>query len=121
MDKAAFRRGIKCIKSLPAIREKGRDGLVSREDLQALIDLLISYLQSPKKTAPPPKKLLHAAAHSLMQEGAVLSQRWDKTQLALVVQRWAVTALRLSDPSLQYGLFVQARVSDDNPKELAHK
>ena len=57
----------------------------------------------------------------MMQEGAVLSKKWDKTQLALVIQKWALTALRLEKPGMQYSLFVQAHVSDDNPKVLSHK
>ena len=116
-----MQRGMQCIKGLPGVRAKRRDGVVSRADLTALIELLMSYLNSPKKNAPPSKKILHAAASSLLQAGVVLSQKWDKTQLALVVQKWAVTALRLSDPSLQHGLFVEALVSPSNPKALAHK
>ena len=85
------------------------------------MELLVSYLQSSKKNDPPSKKLLHTSANALMQTGVVLSQKWDKTQLALVIQIWAVTTLRLSDPKLQHDLFVQARVSVDNPKVLSHK
>lgn len=83
--------------------------------------VLQRYLDSAKKSTPPSKNLMHEAAKSLMQDGAVLSQKWDKTQLALVIQRWALAALRLANPKLQHGLFVQARVSEDNPKVLSHK
>ena len=62
VEREAFRRGMKCIKSLPNIRDKGCDGIVGKDDLKSLIGLLVSYLESPQKTFPSSKKLLHAAA-----------------------------------------------------------
>ena len=88
VENTVFRPGMKYIKGVPVI-DSGRDGIVSQEDLKALIDLLISYLQPPKKTVPPSKKLLHSVVHALMQRDLVLSQKWDKTQLALDVQTTA--------------------------------
>ena len=116
-----FQRGMDCIKGLPGLRERGAGVEMCKKGLRAVMHVLQRYLDSAKHSSPPSKKLLHEAAKSLMQEGAVLSQKWDKTQLALVIQRWALAALRLENPKLQYGLFVQARVSEDNPKVLSHK
>ena len=116
-----FQRGMDCLKGLPGLRERGAGVELCKKGLRAVMHVLQRYLDSAKKSTPPSKTLLHEAAKSLMQEGAVLSQKWDKTQLALVIQRWALAALRLENTKLQYGLFVQARVSEDNPKVLSHK
>ena len=120
-EDSIFCRGMNFIRALPDVRSYGRKTDHSKKDLKAAVEVLQSYLDSAKTSTPPSKKLLHMAAKSLMQEGAVLSKKWDKTQLALVIQKWALTALRLEKPGMQYSLFVQAHVSDDNPKVLSHK
>ena len=116
-----FQRGMDCLKGLPGLRERGAGVELCKKGLRAVMHVLQRYLDSAKKSTPPSKSLLHEAAKSLMQEGAILSQKWIKTELALVIQRWALAALRLENTKLQCGLFVQARVSEDNPKVLSHK
>ena len=64
---------------LPDVRRNGGDITISVKDLKALVHVLQAYLDSPKTKIPPSKKLLHNAALTLMQEGAVLSHQWDKT------------------------------------------
>ena len=116
---ALFCQGMTCIRALPDAREQAIS--VPHSDLKGLIHVVHSYLQSAKKKTPPSKALLRKAVLALMQEGTVLSRQWDKTQLALIVLKWAHTALKLALPEEQPNLFVQVRVSDDNPKVLAHK
>ena len=116
-----FLRGMNCIRMLPDVRRNGRGATISTKNLKALVDVLRMYMESANTKTPPSKKLLREAALALMQEGAILSRQWDKTQLALVVLKWTLTALRLARPELQCSLFVQARVSSNNPKVLEHK
>ena len=75
-----------CIRSMPEVR-KGDRGVIQPADLEALIRVLQAYIDSAKKSTPPSKNLVHSVAHALMQEGAVLSKKWDKTQLALIIQK----------------------------------
>ena len=96
--------------------------ILGHHQLDALIYILQQYLESAKTTTPPSKDLLRQAVLSLIQEGTALSHRWDKTQLALIVQKWALSALRLSPRHVQTKLFVQAKMVVENRKKvLSHK
>ena len=113
-------RGNQALRDLPIARSGGL--ILGVRELDALIIAMQNYLDSPKKNTPPSKDLLRAGALSLMQEGTHLSTRWDKSQLSLVVQKWALSALQLRPLHTQANLFVQASIGEENRKKvLLHK
>ena len=113
-------RGNQALRDLPIARSGGL--ILGVRELDALIVAMQNYIDSPKNTTPPSKDLLRAGARSLMQEGTSLSKRWDKSQLALVVQKWALSALQIRPLHTQANLFVQATIGVENRKKvLLHK
>ena len=114
-----FAIGMNTIRALPETRKAKQ--VVSPKELDCLIMILQEFLASAKRTTPPTKSVLRRAVLSLMQQGTVLSRQWDKTQLALVVLKWAVSSLRLRPLEDQTHLFVEVRVSSEDPKVIAHK
>ena len=49
-----------------------------------------------------------------------MARKWRKQQLATVLVKWAVQALRLRPFDAQLDLRVRVSVSDTNPKEMNH-
>ena len=111
-------RGIHCIRRLPIARAAGR--LMKPAHLRDLLRLVQAYINSAKTKSPPKKAYLYAAVQSLLPEGTTLSPKWDKTQLALVLKKWCLTALKLSPFAAQPSLFVRVRASDSNAKQISH-
>ena len=116
---AKFALGMNAIRELPKIRKAKQ--VVSPKELDGMVLVLQEFLASAKRTCPPTKILLREAVISLMQSGTVLSTAWDKTQLALVALKWAVTSLRLRPLGAQPDLFVEVKIDSENRKVIAHK
>ena len=113
-------RGLQVIRDLPIARSGGL--ILGVRELDALVFAVRQYLASDNKATPPTKDFLRAAVLSLLQEGVSLSKRWDKTQLALIVQKWALSAIQLSPRHAQANLFVQTTLAVEKRKKvLLHK
>ena len=102
-------RGLHAIRRLPIARASGR--LMKPNHLRDLLRLLQSYIDADTAKSPPKKAQLFAAVQSLLPENANLSAKWDKQQLALVLKKWCLTALKLSPFSAQPSLLVRVRAS----------
>ena len=88
--------------------------------LRDLLRVVQAYLDAPTTKSPPKKCTLYNAVQSLLPPGKPLSHKWDKTQLSLVLKKWAISALRLSPFAAQPSLLVRVRASEHNAKEIAH-
>jgi hypothetical protein len=113
-------RGLQAIRDLPIARSGGL--ILGVRELDALVFAMNEYLTSDNKSTPPTKDLLRAAVLSLLQEGVALSAQWNKSQLALIVQKWALSAIQLSPRHAQANLFVQTTMAVEKRKKvLRHK
>ena len=88
--------------------------------LRDLLRLVQAYIKSTTSKTPPKKAQLFAAVQSLLPRDVTLSPKWDKTQLALVLKKWCITALKLSPFAAQPSLFARVRASDTDAKKLSH-
>ena len=111
-------RGIHCIRRLPIARASGN--LMKPDHLRDLLRFVQAYIDSATTKTPPKKTYLYAAVEALLPEGTTLSPKWDKTQLALVLKKWCLTALKLSPFAAQPSLFVRVRASSSNAKHISH-
>ena len=111
-------RGLHCIRRLPIARAAGR--LMKPAHLRDLLRFVQAYINSATTKTPPKKAYLYAAVQALLPEGTTLSPKWDKTQLALVLKKWCLTALKLSPFAAQPSLFVRVRASSSNAKRISH-
>ena len=111
-------RGLHAIRRLPIARASGR--LMRPGHLRDLLRLVQAYIDSATTKTPPKKTHLYGAVQSLLPEGTTLSPRWDKTQLALVLKKWCLTALKLSPFGAQPSLLVRVRADDSNAKQISH-
>ena len=114
----AIDAGREAIACLPALRRVG--DAANPAQLKAILDLVGAYIAAPTTKAPPSKELLSEAVQSLLPAGKRLARKWRKEQLATVLMKWTVQALRLRPFSQQKFLLVQVRVSDANPKQMTH-
>ena len=117
-QEATVERGLHCIRRLPVARASGR--LMKPGHLRDLLRFVQAYIDSATTKTPPKKTYLYAAVQALLPDGTTLSPKWDKTQLALVLKKWCLTALKLSPFAAQPSLFVRVRASDSNAKQIAH-
>ena len=111
-------RDMHCIRRLPVARASGR--LMRPEHLRDLLRLVQAYIDSATTKSPPKKTYLYAAVQALLPEGTTLSPKWDKSQLALVLKKWCLTALKLSPFAAQPSLLVRVRASASNAKQISH-
>ena len=115
---AVITEGNHALSELPRLRSEG--ALVSPPLLKAILDITKAYLESPNRAAPPTRDVLRDAVQSLLPRGERLARKWRKQQLATVLVKWAVQALRLRPFDAQLDLRVRVSVSDTNPKEMSH-
>ena len=114
----AVEAGRDAIACLPELRRVGK--VVNPAQPKAILDLVNAYIAAPTSKAPPSKDLLSEAVQSLLPAGNHLARKWRKEQLATVLLKWTVQALRLRPFAQQKFLLVQVRVSDTDPKKMAH-
>ena len=118
-QKDMIARGLHAIKRLPIARRNNQ--VTPPTSLQDLLKLLESYLVDKSHYAPPLKSLLFDAVQSLLPETVSLSTQWGKMDLCLVLKKWIISALRLSDYSMQNLLLVQIRRNPKNAKLMSHQ
>jgi hypothetical protein len=101
----AIDAGREAIACLPALRRVG--DAANPAQLKSILDLVGAYIAAPTTKAPPSKELLSEAVQSLLPAGKRLARKWRKEQLATVLMKWTVQALRLRPFSQQKFLLVQ--------------
>ena len=111
--------GEAALSDLPLLRSEGK--VASPGQLKAVLDVVGAYLAAPTSYAKPSKDLLSDAVQSLLPRGQRLARKWKKEQLALVLTKWSVQALRLQPFRAQNDLLVSVSVSDRDPKKMKHK
>ena len=111
--------GVAAITSLAERRNQGNS--LSAVDLIDMAEVIREFLASSNNNAKPGKDTLFEAVRSLVAGPRKLSRRWDKTQLSLVLLRWAQDALSLSSPDLQQHLTVRILSNVKKTKQLKHK
>ena len=114
----ATSEGIAALESLPSARTEHNS--LPPQQLRAALHLLNAFLANPSGKAPPSKELLSNAVQALLPAGQRLARKWRKEQLATVLVKWVVQALRLRPLSLQKDLLVKVSVSDSDPKKMTH-
>ena len=91
--------GVNALRDLPKLREEGV--IASPAQLRAILSIVKAYLASPNRAAPPSRDVIRDAVQSLLPRGERLARKWRKEQLATVLTKWAISALRLR-PCLLY-------------------
>ena len=99
---------IQLLTTLPVRRQLSQPFDV--DELGQLSVLLMDFLKSPDVRKAPSKGHLTTAVNALLQPGArLVSPKWNKPQLAGVLQRWVDEAQALQNPENQGKLFLEVK------------
>ena len=103
--------------SLPARRQLSQS--LNSDELGQLSFLLMEFLKSPDVRKAPSKGHLTIAVNALLLPGAKpVSPKWNKPQLAGVLQRWVDEAQVLPNPEHQQKLYLEVKSTNGRHKEI---
>ena len=97
-------------------REKS---ILNAGELKQIDALLRNFLLSPALRTAPSKNQLLAAVNALLPQGAsMVSTKFNKPQLAAVLQKWVHEAELLSQPETQNKLFIEIKLINGSKRNI---
>ena len=101
-----------------AVRRHTKSVLDS-DELKQVEALLQNFIKSPALRTAPSKNLLMAAVNALLPQGATLvSSKFNKPQLAAVLQRWVHEAELLAQPEMQNKLYIEIKLLTGSKRDI---